>query len=77
MSGMRCNRRCACGATLDVNDGERCADCRPRLSAIARAAGRATRIRAEKLAELKRDTTGLTTAIKRVERKMRWRTQRG
>jgi hypothetical protein len=69
--GMVSNRRCKCGALLRVEDTERCADCLPRLSKIARAAENARRKHHEYITALEQESDQLETTIRNVERGVR------
>jgi hypothetical protein len=69
--GMVSNRRCKCGALLRVDDCERCADCRPRLSKLAKMADDAKRRHREYIATLEREADQLETTIRQIERGVR------
>lgn len=70
--GMTGSRRCCqCGAALDVNNSERCIDCRPRLSLQAQAVGAHRRAELEDIVKTERAIEMLETLIRRVNRKDR------
>jgi hypothetical protein len=71
--GMERRGRCVgCGGPLHSSDGERCAECRPQLSAKARAIGEARRAKEDDVAALEREARVLAKTIKNIERRVRW-----
>ena len=67
--GMTSNRRCtACGNLLLPNDGEKCGECRPQLSARAQRIGNARRRERERLDALEREVDQLKILIRKIER---------
>jgi hypothetical protein len=77
MPGMPSTRRCACGNLLAPDDGERCIDCKPRLSAAAQAVGEACRRRDDEIAAMEREERLLATTIHRVQKRInRWEQRR-
>jgi hypothetical protein len=69
--GMASTRRCECGAVLQPDDCERCAECRPRLSPRARAAEDARRAARDKITAMELEACQLETSIRQVERAVR------
>jgi hypothetical protein len=65
-------RRCACGAALTTDDGDRCSECRPKLSTEAQAIGELRKQFDDRIAALEREMQGLHVTIKKVEKKLRW-----
>jgi hypothetical protein len=72
--GMSRRGRCAaCGGPLNASDGERCGECRPQLSPKASAIGTVRRAVEDRIAALERETRALGMAIKRIEKRLKWR----
>lgn len=66
--GMVSHRRCSsCGVELASDASERCEDCRPHLSLIAKAASAATRKAKQELAIRERECRELERLIRRAE----------
>jgi hypothetical protein len=71
--GMASNRRCACGALL-MDDREQCIDCRPALSAQAKAIGAQRRLELEALHRAEIAIEGVEALLTKLHRKThrRW-----
>src|SRR5262249_29915566 len=69
--GMKREGRCSCGALLTLEDGERCADCRPRLSIKAQAVAEARRQAQENVRALELATAELEIFIRKLDKKVR------
>lgn len=69
--GMVSQRRCCdCGGRLEVNDGERCGDCRPQLSIKAEHIGQLRQQRHDELQVLKLAVADLENIIRRIDRRL-------
>jgi hypothetical protein len=66
--GMKCHRRCACGAPLAIDDGERCAECKPVLSKQALVAAARRRKLDDEIAAMEIEAALLHMTIKRVNK---------
>jgi hypothetical protein len=68
--GMPCRRRCLCGAPLAADDGERCEECQPRLSPLAREVGAARRAVQDQVADLERRVSEIEIILRKLKKKV-------
>jgi hypothetical protein len=70
--GQTCHRRCTkCGEALELDDGEHCSACRPKLSAEAKAVGDIRAQARDEVRALELMALQLETAIRRLDHKVR------
>lgn len=71
LPGMASARRCSeCGLALAADSGERCEDCRPRLSAQAQAVGAQRRQENEEIERAERMIEGIDRMIRKMARQL-------